>query len=144
MWRSYPSICMCHLWNCSTDSDNIRYCSPYWKLLGKSNFDSCQSNIIPVISYGDNGCGYLLWIYIIKVILYKLYTCCKVCLIELIWYIPSKRTKFAPLLHHSMQECNSIQQRRPLWLSWVIQGVLSWKHILYITNWFLCDLLALV
>jgi len=66
--------------------------------------------------YERHGYDYLLWIHVIKMVLNKLYTCCKVCLIELIWNIPSKRPKLAPLLHHSVQECNSIQERRPLWL----------------------------
>jgi hypothetical protein len=75
---------------------NLRHCEKYYK---------------------EYGYDYLLWIHVIKVVLYKLDTCCKVCLIEFIWNIPAKRPKLAPLLHYRVQECNSLQERRPLWLS---------------------------
>lgn len=79
--------------------------------------------------YERHGYDYLLWIHVIKVVLYKLDTCCKVCLVELIWNIPAKRPKLAPLLNHGVQECYSIQERRPLWLRWVVHSVLQLKHI---------------
>ena len=72
---------------------------------------------------------YPLRIHVIQVILNKLYAGSKVCLVELIWYIPAQGAKLSSLLNNSVQEGHCIEQRSPLEHSGIVQLLLRYSNI---------------
>ena len=66
-----------------------------------------------------------LWVHIVNVVLYELDASSEVRLVELVWNVPSQRTKLPPFLYGGVQESHCIQHWPPLWEVGVIQLFLA-------------------
>ena len=55
-----------------------------------------------------------LKVQVIQVVLYKLYACTQIGLVELVGYVPPQGTKLPPLLHGGVEEGHRVQHRLPL------------------------------